>query len=93
LLESLAVSQAVRNAACLGLLVGEDERDRGAAASSASRATGAVDVVLVLLGRIEVDHLRDIVEVESSRGDVGGNERLDAPTLESGEGSLAGVLR
>ena len=38
-------------------------------------AADAVDVALVVLRRIEVDHVGDVVEVEAARGDVGRDER------------------
>ena len=49
-------------------------------------------VILVLFGLIEVDHVRDGLEVEPSRGDVGRNERLHLAGAEALERPLAGVL-
>ena len=77
----------------LGLLVGEHERGRGAVASGPSGAAGAVHVVLVLLRRVEVDHVRDVVEVEPSCRDVGGNQRRHVSALEAVQSPLAGLLR
>src|SRR5205823_8346230 len=68
------------------------EGDCGAVPSSSSGTPGPVHVALVLVGWIEVDHLRDVVEVEPARGDVGGDERLDLAALEAGECPFAGVL-
>src|SRR5262245_15573279 len=75
-LELLGVTEAAGHAARLGLLLREHERDRRAAAACAARAAGAVDVPLVLLRRVEVDHLGHLVEVETAGGHVGGHERL-----------------
>src|SRR5205085_7696242 len=93
LLELRVVTQPPGDAARLGLLVGQDERDRRAAAAGPAGAAGAVDVALVLVRRIEVDHVRDVVEVEAARGDVGGDERGDLAGLEAGQGLLPGALR
>src|SRR5207253_7519773 len=71
---------------------GQHERDRGAVPSSSPGTPGSVDVALVLVGWIEVDHLRDVVEVEPACGDVGGDERLDLAALEACESSLTRVL-
>ena len=49
-----------------------------AAAAGAAGAADAVDVALVVLGRVEVDHVRDVREVEAAGRDVGGDERLHA---------------
>src|SRR5262249_60440673 len=76
----------------VGLLLGEYEGDRGAAAACATGAARAVDVSLVLLGRVEVDHLRHLLEVEAAGRDVGGHERLDLPRLEAGQRALARTL-
>src|SRR5206468_3104562 len=68
-LELLAVAESRRNTADVGLLLGENERDSGSATPCAARATDAVDVALVVLGRIEVDHVRDVGQVEPPCGD------------------------
>src|SRR5207248_6078067 len=93
LLELLVVAESPGDPARLGLLVGEDEGDRRAAAAGPACAAGAVDVALVLVRRVEVDHVRDVVEVEAAGGDVGGNQRRDLPSLEAGESALARALR
>ena len=50
-------------------------------------------VVLVLARRIEVDHVRDVVEIQPARRDVRGDERRHLAALESGECALACSLR
>src|SRR6266550_52197 len=72
-------------AARLGLLIGEDEGDRRAAAARSAGAAGAVNVPLVLVRRVEIDHVRDVVEVEAAGGDIGGDERRDLAGLEAGQ--------
>ena len=55
-------------------------------------AAGAADAVRVdvgLLGRVEVDHVRDVVDVEAARGDVGCDERPHLAGVEPRERLLA----
>ena len=55
-------------------------------------AAGAADAVRVdvgLLRRIEVDHVRDVVDVEAARGDVGRDERPHLAGVEALERLLA----
>src|SRR5438093_9476742 len=88
-LELSAMTEPSGDVARLGLLLGEDERDRLAAASRTASAPGAVHVVLVLARRIEIDHVRDVVEIEAARRDVGGDECRHLAALEAGERALA----
>ena len=57
------------------LLLREHERDSDAATSRATGSADAVDVAGVLRRRIEVDHVRDVDEVEPARRDVCRDER------------------
>src|SRR5690606_9150100 len=75
------------------LLVRRDERDRVAGCLGAARPPDPVDVVLRDVRRVVVDHVRDRVHVDPARGDVGGDEHLELPVLEAGEGALALALR
>ena len=75
------------------LLLGQHEGDAVAAAARAAGAADAVHVVVVALRRVEVDHVRDVVDVEPAGGDVRRDERRDAPALELLERALALVLR
>ena len=59
----------------------------------AARAADAVDVALVVLGRVEVDHVRDVGQVEAAGGDVGGDERRHLAGAEPRERPLALALR
>src|SRR6266545_5243078 len=81
------------NVARLGLLLGKDERDRLAAASGTAGPARAVHIVLVLARRIEVDHVRDVVEIQPARSDVRGDECRHFAALEAGERALACSLR
>ena len=72
---------------------GRTKRDAVAVAACAAGAADAMDVVVVALRRVEVDHVRDVVDVETAGGDVGRDERRDAAGLELRERALALVLR
>ena len=91
LLELLVLADAPRDMAHLGLLLGKDERDAGAVPSGASRAPHPVRVAGVVGRRIEVDHVRDVVEVEAAGRDIGRNERRDCPPR-TGRGPFAAAL-
>ena len=70
-----------------------EERDADAGPAGAARAADAVDVALAVGRRVEVDDVRDAVDVDAAGGDVGRDERVDAPGLERGERLLALALR
>ena len=70
-----------------------DERDADAAAPGAARAADAVDVALAILRRVEVDDVRDAVDVDPARCDVGRDERCDVAGLKARECLLALTLR
>src|SRR5215212_3348876 len=68
----------------------------GDAHPSAPRAAGPPDPVYVAVairGCVEVDDVRDVVDVESARGDVGRDQGLDLAGLEPGQRPLALTLR
>src|SRR4051812_29844838 len=65
--ELVAQVQGARDVADLALLVEPDERRADAGAPGAPRAPDPVDVALAVLGRVEVDDVRDPVDVEPSR--------------------------
>ena len=52
-------------------------------------APRAMDVRLVILGRIEVDDGRDTVDVDSAGGDVGGHQRVHPAIGKVGQGPVA----
>ena len=70
-----------------------DQRDHQASGAGARGATRAVEVGLAVFGGVEVDDAGDAVDVDAARGDVGGDERLDAAHLEGRERTVALVLR
>src|SRR5690606_20232788 len=63
-----------------------------AAGAGAGGAAGAVEVGLVLGGRVDVDDELDVVHVDPAGRDVGGHEHPDGAGGERGEVPLAGRL-
>src|SRR5262249_62131660 len=92
-LDLLAVPEAGGNAAPVRLLLRQDEGDATARAAGPAGPADAVHVALVVLGRIEVDHVADRLEVEPAGGDVGRHEGRDATAAEALERALTGALR
>ena len=80
--------------ACLsvGLLLRQHERHPGARSSGAPCPAHTVGVGLPVGGRVEVDHVRHVVEVEAACGDVGRDERRHLPGVEPRERPLALTL-
>ena len=74
------------------LLVRQHERDADTAPTGTPRTPDAMDVAGVLGGRIEVDDVRDVDEIEAASGDVRRDERGRAPRLEARERALALTL-
>ena len=82
----------LRDRADVARLVADHERDRDAVAARAAGAARAVHVAVLVLGRVEVDDVGDVGDVDAAGGDVGRDERVDVPALERGERALALVL-
>ncbi len=74
-------------------LVRQGERDDGAGLARAGRTAGAVQVVLVVAGRVDVEHQVDAVDVDAAGGDVGGDEDVDVTVLEVRQRPGARALR
>ena len=70
-------------------LLGGQERDDHTAAAGAGRSTGAVDVGLVVLGRIEVEDRRHVVDMDAPCRYVGGDEGMDLSVDEVGQRTSA----
>src|SRR3569623_2105600 len=73
-------------------LVDLDERHRHAGGAGARGAADTVDVGLGDLGDVEVDDVRDFVDVDAARRDVGRDEDARPARLEVGERAFAGAL-
>ena len=63
-------------------LVHADEGDRIPLGTRASGAADAMDVVRRHHRQLEVDDVRELLDVESARGNLGGDEQRDAAGLE-----------
>jgi hypothetical protein len=69
------------------------ESDGRSAGAGARGAADAVNIAFRLMRQIEIHHMRDVVDVDAARGDVGGDERADLAFAERFQRTLAGVLR
>ena len=70
----------------VGLLVGRHEGERVARQLGPGRPADAVDVVVGDVRHVEVDDVREGLDVDAARRDVGGDEDAELPLLEAGEG-------
>src|SRR6186997_2961125 len=68
------------------------ERGPHTAAAGAAGPADAVDVALAVGRRVEVDDVRDAVDVDAARGDVRGHQRAHLARLEARERGLALAL-
>lgn len=73
-------------------ILGGDQGDAHAATASTPCAPDAMDVCVVIAGRVEVDYVRYPLDVDPACRDVGGHERVHASRLEAGERLLALAL-
>ena len=74
-------------------LVRQDERQTRARTTRAAGPPDPVDVIVLGSRRVEVDHVRDSVDIEAAGRDVGRDQRRHAAGSELGERALPGVLR
>src|SRR6266705_3652357 len=74
------------------LLLGAHERERIADRVDATRPADAVHVILARVRYVIVDHVRNPLDVDAARGDVGRDENLDPPALQVVERALALAL-
>ena len=66
-----------------------DERERVAGALGASRATDAMDVGVGGVGHVEVDDVRDAVDIETACRNVSGDHDGEVSAFETTQGLLA----
>ncbi len=76
----------------VGALILLAEGDRPARSASASSAADAVNIGLGDVGSIEVDDVRDILDVDPSGSDVRGHQHPHLAPLEPIERSLSSTL-
>src|SRR5690606_6320001 len=84
-LRQVGQPEAALEAADVQFLVPLDERDGEPGGAGAGGAARAVEVVLVVVGRVAVDHDVDVVDVDAAGGDVGGDEHRPAAGGEPAE--------
>ena len=51
-----------------------------------------MDVDLLVFGALVVDDVRDVVDVDASRGDIGGDQDVDLAVTEGTQSLLTGAL-
>ncbi len=73
-------------------LVRQHQGDDGAGTAGPGGAAGAVQVVLVVAGRVDVQHQVDAVDVDAAGGDVGRDDDVDVAVLEVAEHPGTGAL-
>src|SRR5205823_4631293 len=86
-----ALADGALDGAEIVLFVRRDEGDGVAGQLRARGAADAMDVILRHPRHIEIDHVRKRLDVDPARRDVGSDENLIAPVLESGQ--RVGTLR
>ena len=74
------------------MLVDAHQRHGVARAAGAAGAADAVHVVLRHVWQLEVHHVRQLVDVEAARGDVGGDQHVELHALEVGQRPRARAL-
>ena len=73
-------------------LMRQDKRDDGPVVSGASGTAGAVQVVLEVHRRIDLQHQSDVIDVNSSGRDVSGNQDRQGTVLECRQHAGTGTL-
>jgi len=70
----------------IGALFPQEERGGYAAFTGAAGAADAMDEVFSDIGKVVIDNVGDVLDVNAASGDVGGNEHAILSALEAGEG-------
>ena len=78
-IEAIGVNQILQ----IRQVVIRKERHRHSLMAHARRATGAMGVGVVTHGKVVVDHVTDVPEIQAPTGDVGRHHHLDAFTAEA----------
>ena len=74
-------------------LLGQHDGDDVTGAAGAGGTPGAVQVRLVLGGRVDVDDQLHVVDVHAAGGDIGGHQHAGLAGGEGGQVAVAGRLR
>ena len=73
-------------------LVRRDQRNGFTAAPGTASTADAVYVVFLDVGQLEVDHMGQLVDIQTAGGDIGGDQDAHLVGLEVGQSLGAGVL-
>ena len=76
----------------LGRIVGDESHCHALPLGPAGTAD-PVDIVLIFIGNVAVEHDVHIIHVDATGRHIGGHQHPDFPRLEAGQGILAGSLR
>src|SRR5690606_19151673 len=74
------------------LFIRGNQRNGFAATAGATGTADPVNVIFLDIGQLEVDHVRQLVDVQAAGGDIGCDEDAYLVCLEVGQGLGAGVL-
>src|SRR5258708_5687457 len=69
------------------------QRDRDAVGAGPRGATDAMDIGLGYVGKIEIHHMADAIDVDAARGNIGGHQGADLAGAKRRQHALAMVLR
>ena len=69
------------------------ERNRLSAGTGARRPADTVDVAFRHIRQVEINDVRDAVDIDSARRDIGRHQNANGAVLESLESPLASALR
>lgn len=89
---NLSVVETLKITEKVTIIIG-DEVDRDTLATEAARATDAVDVLLEVAREIVVDHERNLVNIDTTSEQVGGDENTRRARAELSQDDLALLLR
>ena len=69
------------------------ERNRNATLACSSGPSNSVDVALWDIGQVVVENMGDVIDIDSSGCDIGGNQNSNVTVTEAVERTLPGSLR
>ena len=70
------------------LLAGGDQRNGDAGLAGAAGAPDAVNVQLGVIRQVIVEDVRDVVDIQATRGHIGGHQHFDLGIAEAVEGAF-----
>ena len=73
-------------------LIGADQGDGGASGTGTTSAANTVDIVLRYIGQVEVDHLGQLLNIQTPCCNIGGHQNTNFTGLKSGQRPGASTL-